>query len=125
MKHIKRFKLFESFDEEIKSYLSQIFLELEDEGYEVDIEGRWLRTETTEELTGFKVIISGKDIGEDILPSIETSISYMYSQDFGRYFIKLSNFGVLNIDELKSYLNLKKSLVNPPKTTVELNFHKV
>ena len=124
MRYLKSYRLFESFDEEIKSYLSQIFLELEDEGYEVDIEGRWLRTETTEELTGFKVIISGKDIGEDILPSIETSISYMSSQDFGRYWIKLSNFGVLNIIELKSYLNLKKSLVNPPKTTIELNFQK-
>ena len=104
--------------------MSQIFLELEDEGYEVDIEGRWLRTETTEELTGFKINISGKDIGEDILPSIETSISYMLSQDFVRYWIKLPNFGILNIDELKSYLNLKKSLANPPKTTVELNFRK-
>lgn len=124
MRYLKSYRLFESFDEEIKSYLSQIFLELEDEGYEVDIEGRWLRTETTEELTGFKVIISGKDIGEDILPSIETSISYMSSQDFGRYFIKIANFGILNIDELKSYLNLKKSLVNPPKTTVELDFRK-
>ena len=124
MKHIKKFKLFESFDEEIKSYLSQIFLELEDEGYDIDIEGRFMRTEEFEELTGFKINISGKDIGEDILPSIETSISYMSSQDFGRYWIKLPNFGVLNIGELKSYLSLKKSLVNPPKTTVELDFRK-
>jgi hypothetical protein len=122
---IQNYKLFESFDEEIKLYLSQIFLELEDEGYDIDVEGRWLRTETTEELTGFKINISGKDIGEDILPSIETSISYMSSQDFGRYFIELSNFGVLNIDELKSYLNLKKSLANPPKTTIQLIFRKV
>ena len=123
MKHIKRFKLFESFDEEIKSYLSQIFLELEDEGYDVDIEGRWLRTEGLN--SRFKINISGKDIGEDVLPSIETSISYMSSQDFSRYFIKIPNFGILNIDELKSYLNLKKSLANPPKTTIELNFRKV
>ena len=122
MKHIKGFKLFESFDEEIKSYLSQIFLELEDEGYDIDIEGRWLRTEGLN--SRFKVNISGKDLEEDILPSIETSISYMSNQDFGRYWIKLANFGVLNIGELKSYLSLKKSLVNPPKTTVELNFHK-
>lgn len=123
--HLKRFKIFESFDEEIKSYLSQIFVELEDEGYDIDIEGRWLRTETTDELTGFKVIISGKDIGEDILPPIETSISYMTSQDFDRYWIKLPNFGVLNFGELKSYLILRKSLVNPGTFFgVELNFHK-
>ena len=49
----------------------------------------------------------------------------MYSQDFARYFITVSNFGVLNFGELKSYLNdrfsvdpaipLKQSLINKPQ----------
>ena len=37
MKHIKTYKLFESSSEDIKQYLSDIFLELEDEGYDVSI----------------------------------------------------------------------------------------
>jgi hypothetical protein len=50
----------------------------------------------------------------------------MSSQDFGRYWIKLPNFGVLNFGELKSYLNLRKSLANPGTFfEVELNFRKV
>ena len=120
----------ESLEQEIKSYLSQIFLELEDDGYDVDIEVKWIRTRLTpdrslfEDLEGFKVKISGKDTEEDVIPSIETSISYMSSEGFSRYWIYLENFGVLNINELKSYLNLKKSLVYQPKRKLELNFHK-
>jgi len=37
MKHLKNYKLFESSVEEIKEYLFDIFLELEDKGYDVSI----------------------------------------------------------------------------------------
>lgn len=131
MKYLKEFKIFEGVDEikEIKSYLSQIFLELEDEGYKVDIESIWLRTFNNEGFTyyytpGFKIKISGKDTEEDVIPSIQTSISYMTSQDFGKYWIMVENFGKLTVGELKSYFNLKKSLVNSPNRTLELNFNK-
>jgi hypothetical protein len=129
--------LFESVEqsEEIKSYLSQIFLELEDEGYEIDIEGRWLRTSDWDpklqrsipilnELTGFKIKIDGKGTKEYILPAIETSINYMSDEGFGNYWIILENFGKLNFEELKSYFNVSRSLVNPLQRTLELNFHK-
>jgi hypothetical protein len=136
MKYIKSFKIFESSEEikseEIKSYLSQIFLELEDDGYVIDIEGRWLRTYNTafgfpdslEELTGFKIKIGGKSAKEDILPTIETSINYMSDEGFGNYWIILENFGKLNFEELKNYFNVSTSLVNLPERTLELNFHK-
>jgi len=118
--------LFESLEDQIKSYLSQIFLELEDEGYDIDIELRYIRTNWThqEELTGFKIKISGKDIKEDVIPSIETSINYMSTEGFDRYWIMVENYGKLTMNELESYFNLKKSLVNPPKSFLELNFHK-
>jgi hypothetical protein len=121
MKYIKSYKIFESSDEslsvEIKSYLSQIFLELEDEGYDVDIEGRWKPNwdrppYDSQDLTGFKIKISGKIVKEGILPAIETSINYMSDEGFGNHWINLDNFGTLNFEELKNYFNIKKSLVN-------------
>lgn len=121
---IQNFKLFESSDEQIKSYLSQIFLELEDDGYVIDIEGRWIRTYNTEELTGFKIKIGRKSAKEDVLPTIETSISYMNSQGFKNYWIILENYGRLDINELREYFNIQKFLVNSPERTLELNFHK-
>jgi DNA primase catalytic subunit len=128
--------LFESSDEsqseEIKSYLSQIFLELEDDGYDIDIEGRWMKTYNTafgfpdslKELTGFKIKIGDKGAKEDILPAIEAAINYMSDEGFSNYWIILDNFGKLNFEELKNYFNVSTSLVNLPERTLELNFHK-
>ncbi len=122
----------ESQSERIKSYLSQIFLELEDDGYEIEIEGRWMKTYNTafgfpdsfEELTGFKIKIGGKSAKEDILPAIEAAINYMSGEYFDNYWIILKNFGKLNFEELKNYFSVEKFLANPPQMTLELNFHK-
>ncbi len=122
----------ESQSERIKSYLSQIFLELEDDGYDIDIEGRWMKNYNTafgfpdslEELTGFKIKIGGKSAKEDILPTIEAAINYMSDEGFSNYWIILENFGKLNFEELKNYFNVSRSLVNQPQRTLELNFHK-
>jgi hypothetical protein len=128
MKHLKSYKIFESSEsqsEEIKSYLSQIFLELEDNGYDIDIEGRWMRTYNTEELTGFQISISGKEIEEDILPTIQTAINYISDEGFVRCWLSLDNVRQLEFDEFVSYLDIKKQLANPPgNNTVNLNFRK-
>jgi hypothetical protein len=131
--------LFESSDEsqleEIKSYLSQIFLELEDEGYEIDIECQHFRSTPSgtsyyrtyigdPNLNSFKIKIGGKSAKEDVLPAIETSINYMSDEGFGNYWIILQNFGKINFEELKNYFNVSRSLVNKPQRTLELNFHK-
>jgi hypothetical protein len=97
MKHLKtyvkftdvHYKLFEnSVSEEIKDYLKEIFLELEDDGFDIDIEGRWMRTEEFEELTGFVVKI--RKIGfpiktfllEDAYVYILTCKSYLEENGF-------------------------------------------
>jgi len=95
MKWIKSYKIFESgpfvkIDTEIKEYLKDIFLELEDEGFDIDIEGRWLRTFNTEELTGYEVKIkkafTGFPVGtfllEDIYDYILTCKSYLKDVGF-------------------------------------------
>lgn len=137
MRYLKSYKIFESSEDqysEIKSYLSQIFLELEDVGCEIDISGTWMRTPTgtlPTELTGFKIKIGDKDT-EDIIPAIESSINYMSSEGFTNYWIMVEDYGKLNIDELETYLNLQKSLANPSyknyyrrsKKSLELNFRK-
>jgi hypothetical protein len=137
MKHLKSYKIFESVEqlEKIKSYLSQIFLELEDEGYEIEIECQHFRSTTSgstyyrtyienPNLNSFKIKIGGKSVKEDILPAIETSINYMSDEGFSNYWIILQNFGKLNFEELKNYFNVSRSLVNQPQRTLELNFHK-
>ena len=138
MKHLKSYKIFESSEiqsEEIKSYLSQIFLELEDDGYEIDIECQHFRSTASgavyyrtyienPNLNSFKIKIGGKSVKEDILPAIETSINYMSNEGFVNYWIILQNFGKLNFEELKNYFNVSRSLVNQPQRTLELNFHK-
>lgn len=138
MKHLKSYKIFESSEiqsEEIKSYLSQIFLELEDDGYEIDIECQHFRSTAigtvyyrtyieNPNLNSFKIKIGGKSVKEDILPAIETSINYMSDEGFSNYWIILQNFGKLNFEELKNYFNVSSSLVNQPKRTLELNFYK-
>lgn len=126
MKYISTFELFEGYNKprQVKSYLSEIFLELEDDGYNIDIEGRWMRTFNTEELTGFRIKINGKNAEENVIPAIETSINYMSTEGFNRYWIMVENYGQLTMSELSSYFNLRKSLVNPPKISLELNFRK-
>jgi hypothetical protein len=57
MKYIKTYKLFESNEIEIREYLNDIFLELEDDGFKVEVDSRWIRTSDVEEHTGYEVSI--------------------------------------------------------------------
>lgn len=89
MKHLKTYKIFESgpfvkIDTEIKDYLKDIFLDLEDEGFDVDIEGRYLRTYNTEEHTGYVVKIKrGKTfLLTDVYEYILTCKSYLKEMGF-------------------------------------------
>jgi len=85
MKHIKTYKIFESSEnDEVKQYLEDIFLELEDEGFDVDIEGRWLRTFNTEQHTGYEVKIekSKTFLLEDVYEYILTCKSYLKEMGF-------------------------------------------
>jgi hypothetical protein len=140
MKHL--YKIFESFDEsqsdEVRSYLSQIFLELEDIGYDIEIEGRWLRTSNWDiklqksipilnELVGFEITISkGKRVNIEVLRTIETAISYMLDEGFNRYWIGMIGYSNLNFDELKSLfiLELPSKLSHFVFQSLKLNFRK-
>jgi hypothetical protein len=146
MKHLVPYKIFESFDEsqsdEVRSYLSQIFLELEDIGYDIEIEGRWLRTSNWDiklqksipilnELVGFEITISkGERVNIEVLRTIETSISYMLDEGFNRYWIDIIIGGMigyskLNFDELKSSFIAELNLRNSYEfQSLKLNFRK-
>jgi len=98
MKHIKTYKLFESSSEEVKNYLKDIFLDVEDKEIEVDIDRRYIRTRDFEELTGYKIIIGDADtrrvngsikialgryfLLKDVYDSIQMAKSYMSDEGF-------------------------------------------
>jgi hypothetical protein len=94
MIYLKKYKTFENIFsdyakeineyESIKDYLKDIFLELEDEGFDIDIEGRWLRTSEFEELAGYEVKIkrSKTFLLEDIYDYILTCKSYLKEMGF-------------------------------------------
>ena len=85
MKYLKTYQLFESSEnDEVEQYLKDIFLELEDEGFDVDIEGRWLRTYDTEEHTGYEVKIKRNKtfLLEDVYELILTCKSYLKETGF-------------------------------------------
>jgi hypothetical protein len=92
MKHLKTYKIFESTfnDSQIREYLNDVFLELTDDGYKVDIEGMFMLRnlhEVNEEQTGYKINIKGglSKISDIILP-LDHVIGYL-SDTFGRYWI--------------------------------------
>jgi len=103
MIYLKKYKTFENIFsdyakeineyESIKDYLKDIFLELEDEGFDIDIEGRWLRTSEFEELTGYEVKIkrSKTFLLEDIYDYILTCKSYLKEMGF---FINVGPSGI-------------------------------
>ena len=94
MIYLKKYKTFENIFsdyakeineyESIKDHLKDILLELEDEGFDIDIEGRWLRTSEFEELTGYEVKIkrSKTFLLEDIYDYILTCKSYLKEMGF-------------------------------------------
>ena len=109
MKHLKTYKIFESTfnDSQIKEYLNDVFLELTDDGYEVDIEGMFIRDEVREEQTGYKINIKGgKSKISDIILPLDHVIGYL-SDTLGIYWIDifrgLNFIRMENIDELENY----------------------
>lgn len=90
MKHLKTYKIFEFNDSEIRKYLNDIFLELEDEEFDIEINGRYIRTYDTEEQTGYEVkirkILTGFPIKtfllEDVYECILTCKSYLKENGF-------------------------------------------
>jgi hypothetical protein len=139
MKHLKTYKIFESTfnDSQIKEYLNDVFLELTDDGYEVDIEGMFIRDEVSEEQTGYKINIKGgKSKISDIILPLDHVIGYL-SDTLGRYWIDVYfkppviagfNFTRFNsITELENYE--KKNIpdlgfVNDTFVEIVINFRK-
>ena len=84
MKHLKTYKLFEDIDhteyESIKDYLKNIFLELEDDEFEIDIKGRF-RTEEFEEFE-VKIKRSKTFLLEEVYDYILTCRSYLNENGF-------------------------------------------
>lgn len=109
MRYLKKWNLFESIhnDSEIRNYLNDVFLELTDDGYEVDIEGMFIRDEVREEQTGYKINIKGgKSKISDVISQIDHAIEYLLDI-CDRYWIDIFrgfNFTrIENIDELEKY----------------------
>jgi hypothetical protein len=96
MKHLKTYtKLFEislndrNNDTEIREYLNDVFLEITDEGYVVDIDWVGIRTVTTKNQTGYKITIkNGKRNIDDIILPLEHAIGYL-TDIFPRYWIDI------------------------------------
>ena len=118
MKHIKTYQIFESgpfvkIDTEIKDYMKDIFQELEDEGFDIDIEVRWLRTydhknlrfRDTEEHTGYEVKIkrSKTFLLEDIYDYILTCKSYL--KDVGFFITEIDGIIPGNNRQERYYLD--------------------
>lgn len=112
MKHLKLYKIFESKDIEIeiREYLNDIFLELEDDGFEVEVDSRWIRTSDIEEHTGYEVkikkIFTGFPINTFLLKNIYEYIltckSYLKENGFFITDIKVSALDKYNEPETYS-----------------------
>ncbi len=149
MKYLIKYKLFESSSEEVKNYLYDIFLDIQDKEIEFDIDRRYIRTthhpthpSSIEELTEYKIIIGKKiysDLGrsaktfllKDVYDSIQMAKSYM--SDEGFFLVELrcgslnkwgevENFGLLYSFNL--YEEGKCELVDKPLTYLEIDFRK-
>ena len=109
MRYLKKYELFESIynDSEIRNYLNDVFLELTDDGYEVDIEGVFIRDQFKEEQTGYKINIrGGKSKISDVIFPIDHAIEYLLDI-CDRYWIDVfRGFDfkrIENINELEKY----------------------
>jgi hypothetical protein len=126
MNHLKTYKIFESYNDD-EDFLNDVFLELEDIGYIIDIK-KQETTNNSGSFISFQIEIKRleKNINEDILSTIEMAVDYMLSKKY-KYFIRISFFGnIENIEELKSYFNQMRSLINQPKREkITLHFNNV
>jgi hypothetical protein len=101
MKHLKTYtlfervstKLFESSSEEVKNYLKDIFLDVEDKGIEVDIRSNSTFWKGRENLTGYRITIGDiftrrmnnsikTFLLKDVYNNIQIAKSYMGDEDF-------------------------------------------
>ena len=128
MKHIKTYKIFESSESNIKEDIKDIFLELEDAGFDVKVESRYLRTFNTEEdrkvhghafHTGYNVKIKIASILgdvktfllEDVYEYILTCKSYLKEMGF-------------SITEIKGWAKVVKdgaTILTGPETNIILD----
>jgi hypothetical protein len=124
MKHLKKYKLFESNESEIRDYLNDIFLELEDAGFIVRKGGLWIRTSNSEEHTGYEVeiekIFTGFPIKtfllKDVYECILTCKSYLKENGFFITDIKVVALGKYNTPETYGLdYNISLHELNPEK----------
>ena len=118
MKHLKTYKLFENIEAEVKGYIEDIFQELEDDGYDVKVDNRWLRTFHTEEHLGYLIKIKVASIMEvrtflleDVYEHILTLKSYLEEMGFF-------------IDEIKGWAKVIKdgvAILTGPETNIILD----
>lgn len=110
--------------ESIRNYLEDIFLELEDIGFDIRIEGIFIRTNEYEEQTGFIVEIkrSEKFLLRDVYDYILTCETYLKERGFYIQGIEVdtpSSFkGRTETYSLDYLIGLNKS--NPEKYKLEL-----
>lgn len=122
MKHIKTYKIFESSESNIKEDIKDIFLELEDAGFDVKVDTRsrpQFRTFNTEEHIGYLVKIKIASILgdvktfllEDVYEYILTCKSYLKEMGF-------------SITEIKGWAKVVKdgaTILTGPETNIILD----
>jgi hypothetical protein len=149
MKHLKNWKIFEEIDiqmyDDIKDYLKEIFLDLEDQSYSVEIEKRGIRTKAGwEKISAYRIEISklkkvnrvqvgespdGVFLGEEVLPVIEHAISYLADFEFNQlqFFYKETEFSLYGHSnrtiESWSYSDIKKLIKQKEKSITSLEIY--
>lgn len=119
MKHLKTYKIFESTESNIKEDIKDIFLELEDAGFDVKVDTRWLRTFNTEEHIGYLVKIKIASILGDVKTFLLEDV-YEYILTCKSYLKEMGFF----IDEIKGWAKVIKdgaTILTGPETNIILD----
>jgi hypothetical protein len=123
MKWIKTYKIFESTEPNIKEDIKDIFLELEDGGFDVKVDTRWVRTLNTEEHIGYLINIKRGSTFNGTYVAMNTFLLediYEYILTCKSYLKEMGFF----IDEIKGWAKVIKdgaTILTGPETNIILN----
>ena len=123
MKHIKTYKIFESTEPNIKEDIKDIFLELEDEGFDVKVDTRWLRTFNTEEHIGYLITIKRGSTFNGTYVAMNTFLLEDVYEDILTLKSYIKEMGFF-IDEIKGWAKVVKdgaTILTGPETNIILD----
>jgi hypothetical protein len=134
MIYLIKYKCFESKNivTEIKEYIDDIFSEIKDDGFEVEVYSRWIRTSEFEEHTGYEVKIKkmftkfpiNTFLLEDVYEYILTCKSYLKENGFFITDVRVSALGVKSSIGLHELNPEKYKLFNKPLINLEFKIRR-